>query len=434
MSVSNSVFRDRIMKNLPIFILIMVSTLTIDVVVSNTADFITDFVASWQGQILFIAIVLLNLTFQLMLIEYFVRMSKNNFLNKRRLRLVGIIQYMLISTNVTIIIQILTANYYHTFFLILNTSISYLFAAAMFLFSGIKLLNLFKINRNRMLFLYSISFFSLTAFVLSSVILMDYLISLRPNQILPSTPVVYPGFEDQSLEKKLSDYYVLFDIISFTILWLSTAVTMYYYSTRLGKIKFWVLTGLPLLFFYSNFFDLIPGLEFFDDFSYITVTSIHAIAGGLLFSLVFWFSSRNVNNEELRKYLRITSFGFILWFSCVQASTISASYPPFGMISVSLISLSSVFISIGLYYCILSSARDSSILRKMSKSSKEELIMLKELAHSHYTDSLMKTINRLEKNTTDLEVVSPDSSLTIEEIRDHIDYFIKAKKENETKS
>lgn len=60
--------------------------------------------------------------------------------------------------------------------------------------------------------------------------------------------------------------------------------------------------------------------------------------------------------------------------------------------------------------------------------------MLKELAHSHYTDSLMKTINRLEKNTTDLEVVSPDSSFTIEEIRDHIDYFIKAKKENETKS
>jgi hypothetical protein len=67
----------------------------------------------------------------------------------------------------------------------------------------------------------------------------------------------------------------------------------------------------------------------------------------------------------------------------------------------------------------------------MSRSSKKELTVLKELANSQYTDSLIRTISRVEENTVGLDDSLPPSSLTIEEIRSYIDYFIQRKNKKE---
>lgn len=64
-------------------------------------------------------------------------------------------------------------------------------------------------------------------------------------------------------------------------------------------------------------------------------------------------------NDAIKNYLIIAAYGLLLFFVSGQAVVVHAPYPPFGLISVSLMGLSSYYVFVGIYSSALSFAQDS---------------------------------------------------------------------------
>jgi hypothetical protein len=60
--------------------------------------------------------------------------------------------------------------------------------------------------------------------------------------------------------------------------------------------------------------------------------------GGLMFAIAFYIAARSVTRMNIvRDYMFIASFGIVLFFLSGQTTAIEASYPPFGLISITAI-------------------------------------------------------------------------------------------------
>ncbi|MGH9953518.1 MAG: hypothetical protein ACRD5J_18010, partial [Nitrososphaeraceae archaeon] len=65
---------------------------------------------------------------------------------------------------------------------------------------------------------------------------------------IAGTGLFLPQFQDTSLL-----FTNVLAIISFVITWLATAVLLSYRSRHMGRIKYWVIVALPLVYFLSQF-------------------------------------------------------------------------------------------------------------------------------------------------------------------------------------
>lgn len=155
---------------------------------------------------------------------------------------------------------------------------------------------------------------------------------------------------------------------------------MYHYSQKISKKKFWLLASLPLIYYVGNI-DLIRS----SIFNYLLVTNPNWLwlmqiflggakqVGGFFFALAFIILSRNVHSQKLKYYLAISATGMMLLFSSNQISLIQViPYPPFGLNTISLISISSFLILLGLYNLAYSMAHDKKLLDNVRQIVKEK--------------------------------------------------------------
>ena len=154
-------------------------------------------------------------------------------------------------------------------------------------------------------------------------------------------------------------------------MWVATAMFLHHYSKKLGKIRYWIIVSLHLVYFLSQFVTLF--LKLFDPLTQenpifgVLLSIIFPISkavGGILFGIGFWVTSRTINKSNIvRQYLVITAIGFVLLFVSDQAVTlITTPYPPFGIASVSAVGLSSYLILVGLHYSVVSMSDDAMLL------------------------------------------------------------------------
>lgn len=88
----------------------------------------------------------------------------------------------------------------------------------------------------------------------------------------------------------------VFAIMSFVVTWFATAVLLSYRPRRIGRIKYWVIIALPLIYFLSQFISSITDesapLISSDPVTFaIVITLIFTLsklAGGILFGFAFW--------------------------------------------------------------------------------------------------------------------------------------------------
>ena len=155
-----------------------------------------------------------------------------------------------------------------------------------------------------------------------------------------STYDVYSSFYDYTL------------MISFILLWLSSIFLLFHYSKRFGRLLFGFLSILPLIYFLGRFSPLFSGyfLELSFDYPtqamiiYTLILTSGKPLGGFLFGIVFWRASKNVDNKFLKEYLALAGCGIMLLFTSNQVMSLtSLDYPPFGIVTISFLSLCFVF-------------------------------------------------------------------------------------------
>ena len=169
-----------------------------------------------------------------------------------------------------------------------------------------------------------------------------------------------------SLMQSINSFYVIFSIASFITTWVATALLLRHYSLRLGKLKYWIVVSLPLVYFLLQFvaFILHSYVSFLSNnpISYnILITLLFTLSKPvrrILFGIAFWVMAKNIPSQNVVKdYLIISGYGLLLLFLSDQALTLIAiPYPPFGLVTISIIGLSCYLIVVGIYSSAISVA------------------------------------------------------------------------------
>jgi hypothetical protein len=230
-----------------------------------------------------------------------------------------------------------------------------------------------------------------------------------------------------------SPYYDLYDItslISFTGIWLATSMLLYHYSKKLGKLMFWILVGLPLIYYLVNW-DLFRTSIIY----YVMDTTPEILdpvlfvlggvkqTGGFFFAISFIIISRHVRDQRLKLYLIISGTGMMLLIGSNQITLLQfIPYPPYSLTTVSMISISSFMLLIGLHYLAVSMAHDKQLLEFTRKIVNQKASrFLYDLGSSQWQKEMDSTLPFImDKGDSNKEGISISTSLSEEEIRNYM--------------
>ena len=135
---------------------------------------------------------------------------------------------------------------------------------------------------------------------------------------------------------------------------------LYPYIKKLGKIKFWIIMGVAMIYYLISFPLFVLGYftpsENVDAMTNVLIFSFAGIMSGIIFGAAFLSVARTLRKgSDLRNHMVIAAYGFVLFYIAGSAMASQAAYPPYGIVSVSFTGLSCYLIYTGLYlfscYC-----------------------------------------------------------------------------------
>jgi hypothetical protein len=109
-------------------------------------------------------------------------------------------------------------------------------------------------------FLYGFSAASLSLNAALTLAFSDVLLQDKPELVLPRVGTLLPLFEPGSVKGILNTSVIISSVISFLITWIATTSLLHHYSRRLGKLKYWIVVAIPLVYFLSQFLNPLLGL------------------------------------------------------------------------------------------------------------------------------------------------------------------------------
>jgi hypothetical protein len=346
------------------------------------------------------------------------------------------VQIFLASLLIFVIAQLVTMSYYLVISMILASTISHMLAASIMVALTKQFFNWYKLNRNLTVLFYSIATLALTVNLILGVVSIDLILLNKPTKIYSHVGAFVPYVERGSPEAILNDAYSISTIFAFIMTWIATASLLYHYSYKLGKLKYWLLLGLPLIYFSSQFVT-----SFIDLFQLVTVNytfygvffnllfSLSKTCGGILFGIAFLTLYRIVKDNTVKRYMLLSSTGLILFFAANQATTVvaSPSYPPFGLVSISSIGLASFLMFIGIYSSAVSIGQDTQLRKDLVKHARKELKLLYSIGSSEMENELCnKTLVLLKKQQERMVAESGvESSLREEDVRIYVKRVMK---------
>ena len=349
-----------------------------ETMINQVSDFIVPQLVSGWGVVIFVLVSSVLIIGQLFILEFVNQRSKEIREKDRSLkivyRLVVLAQCTLLAIIIFVIFEIMFSSQYHTATLtaaliityVLNISILGLFAQRFF--------SWFKLNRNsKVVLLYGLSF-ALDAFI-QVLVVSSVLPHLIQNEqlITPASEVIFPSdyFEPGSLLENLFLSIQYTDTVLIGLVVAATAILLHYYSRKLGKLKFWIIISLPLIYKVSTViedFGLYVPITDPELFNWYLYASLNSTAGGILFGIAFWTVAKTIRRDSpVREYMIIAAYGFILLFMSNQITMVARSYPPYGLATMSFLPLATYMLFLGVYSTAISISQDSKLRGSIKK-------------------------------------------------------------------
>ena len=412
--------------------------------VNNVSDYIYSQLVTSLGIIFFIAIAIVYILGQYFILRFVKDESKEIRTKHLFIRVshnaATVIQYALVATLIFIILEILLTSRYHTATLTAVTGISEMSTIAILTLFAQRFFSWFKSNRKSIVvLLYGLSFV-INAFSVS-LISMNELIIFSQKQIsaeyaiiTPQSKVVFPSdsFEPGSLLANLFETYQYTDLISFALLMAATAILLHHYSSKLGRVKFWVIILLPMLYRVSmsleNFGVITPTQEQY--FYWYLYASLNSTAGGILFGIAFFSIAKTIRQDSaVRQYMIIAAYGFILMFISNQVTLTATSYPPYGVATMSLLVLASYMIFVGLYSTALSVSQDTKLRQYIRRLTTKDTSLLNSIGTAQMEQELQRTVkgfeNIVEQQEKEMKEQSGvESSISQEDVHEYLQQVV----------
>src|SRR5215207_10065719 len=416
-----------------VIISIVVSSLIIDISLSNISDIIS--VSTSWGFSAFIAIAIVYAVGQYLILEFVKQKSKRIRMKSPHFNklstIITIVQYVLTATIVFIFLQIFVNSYYYTSMLIWSSSISYAIASIIMVILALELFSWYRSNRNFILLLYGVSFIITSISIVSSLVFFTVILLGMPAKVISPSPSELTSeqeefghgpeqeefghgpdirkFDSSTTLGKVQAVFVTSHIMSFLLLWGSTAMLLHTYSKKLGKVKFWTIITIPIASFLSIFVIVTPfvmsyGSSDMDTIFKIIVVdalgyALPAAVSGILFGLPFWMIARSLSySSALKDYKIIAGSGFALFGLAITGSVMLASYPPLGLASVSFVGLSSYLILMGIYSSAISMSEDVKLRQAIRKSAVDESKLLVGIGSAQMEQKIEKKVIEMAKD------------------------------------
>ena len=244
-----------------------------------------------------------------------------------------------------------------------------------------------------------------------------------------------------SVENIFSSSYFVSSLAAFLFTWLATILLLNHYSKKLGMIIFWILVLIPLVYFLSQFegafLNMFVSLRKLDPIVFsVTHTLIFSATksvGGILFGIAFWSVSKNIENKVVKNYLIVSAYGMVLLFTANQPVGLTLiPYPPFGLVSISFLGLSSYLVFIGIFSASMSVALDSKLRTIIKRSALDETKFVETIGTSEMEKLIERRVrhmvSRMEADFKKETGVEP--SLSDSEAKDYIKQVLDEVREN----
>jgi hypothetical protein len=251
-------------------------------------------------------------------------------------------------------------SYFYTSLIIHIVSISYGTAASLMIWLSLLFFSWYKSNHSLIVFLYFISIL-IIAF---NLIITAIFVNTKMNDT-PSLTVEFVGSSGDVSGGEhllLNNIYRISSFMSYISIWITTVLLMNNYRERLANsIIYWIIFCMPLVYFLTTYFyQLILSniLISYLEIDPITVSivlgaflSLSKPIGGVFFAVAFWKISKTISYEKnIKIYMIISGWGIFLIFSANQAEAqIVSPYPPFGVVTVTVLNIAAFLILIGIY-------------------------------------------------------------------------------------
>jgi hypothetical protein len=431
-----------------VVVFIIIAAIVIDTSLIKTYDLIGKKESLGWRTIVFSVIVAISIVGQYLVLGFVKQKRLSNILNPKEIhlnilhRIVTLVQYFLITLLMFVLLQVLITSHYSTIILGTVTSISYVVATAMLALLSQRFFSWYKSNRNFVVLSYGLSAALLAINVGFTFFLVSNAFANMPREIFPTMV----GSDDFSLRSPwanvLNYSYFISSIISFLVTWVATALLLLHYSYKLGKVKYWIILAIPLVYFMGQFVTFFlnifqPLLQAQPIFYSILVTLFFTLSkpiGGILFGIAFWTLARSIRQDNaVRNYMIISAYGFVLLFASNQAIVlVTAPYPPFGLATISFVGLSSYLLMLGIYSSAISVSLDIGLRKAIRKSVTEQSNLLHSIGTAQMEKELQSRVLTISRKLSDKieEETGVESSMTEVEMKQYLNDVLKEIKTN----
>ena len=342
-------------------------------------------------------------------------------------RITTFLQYALVAVLVSVIFQIAFISSYHIYSLILVILFSYGLSILLLSLLAKHFFSWYRLNRSFVILFYGLAMSFITINGIITIIYLDVGFTDNPA-FIKSARSLTGSFANPNAALGLA--YSLTTITFFVLTWIATVLLLGHYSRKLGKIKYWILVSIPLAYFLSQFQPLF--LFTFANYRlsdpvlfgmvYTLIFSISKPLGGVL---SFWMISRNLKNNKVKGYLIISAYGMTLLFASNQpTSLILVPYPPFGLVTVCFIGLSSYLLYLGIQSSAFSVSEDSRLRQSIRKEAfKESQRFLDVIGTAEMEREVQQKVLEFSKNAKDLmeNETGISTSIDDEDVKRYLD-------------
>lgn len=242
-----------------IFILVsfIIIALIVDTSIVKISAFIGGLSSSGSSIAIFTAMALIFSVGQYLILAYIKRRnhvaSPYGSVSLSRLhKSVSIIQYALIVIFGALITQMVITSSYNVLFIEVVIWINYVLAIGLLGFLSQRFILWFRSNHSSVVLAYALAMMMICV---NSVFTLLYLTNQFTHSF--SGPVIQPALTPVANYGSVYDIfnagYVITSVISFILTWIATVLLLHSYSRKLGRVKCWILVGVPLVYFLSQF-------------------------------------------------------------------------------------------------------------------------------------------------------------------------------------
>lgn len=357
-------------------------------------------------------------------------------------RITSLIQYAILIILLFTILQLVLFSSYHLSSVLVCILMSYGLSFVLLVLLTKHFLLWSMASHNSVVFAYTLAIGFIALNAISAIFYVWVELSNTPSVVGSMTR---PLGAYSSTAGGYSTFFALVSFLAFVLTWIATVLLLKHYSERLGRMKYWTVVTIPLVYFLTQFQTLF--LTAFAEFRlsdpvlfgivYNLIFSVSKPLGGILFGIAFWTVARYLKEEKVKGYLILSAYGMVLLFSANQPTNlILAPYPPFGMVTICFMGLASYLLYSGIYSSAVSVSQDSSLRQSIRNLAfKESQKLLDLIGTAQMEQEVLNKVMKVSKQKIEMmeSETGVGTSLNSDDVKRYLDEVLQELKKQQIK-